>query len=83
MLINRVSHEEKLNKKRIESMDGESINPDDNLHKSESIISDFTHLVSNSDQLAYISTLSGIILATVIITLFRSFYFFSVSIFVS
>lgn len=51
------------------------------MHTSEGIISDFTRLVSNSDRLIYIYTLTGIIVATVIITLFRSFFFFSASIF--
>lgn len=77
----RVSHEEKVNKKQAAAKLDAKVSLDDDLHTSEGIMSDLTRFVSNSDRLIYIYTLSGIIVATVIITLFRSFYFFSASVF--
>lgn len=76
-----MSHEELENKKLSQASFGDALNPDADLHSKESWLTDFTRLVTNSDRLIHIYTLSGIIIATVIITLCRSFFFFSVSIF--
>lgn len=57
----------------------ENYNPDDELPVTESMIVDLTRRIANTDRLVYIYTLTGIIIATIIITLIRSFIFFSVS----
>lgn len=56
----------------------ENFNPDVDLHVTESVIVDLTPRIANTERLVYIYTLTGIILATVIVTLIRSFIFFSV-----
>lgn len=78
---NRVSHEESEHARTLENSEADVFKVDAGLHETESILSDFTRLVTNSERLIHIYTLTGIIVATIIITLCRSFYFFSVSIF--
>lgn len=77
----RVKEEELSNKRAIEVNINEDYNPDADLHVTESIIADLTRRIANTDRLVYIYTLTGIIIATVITTMIRSFIFFSVRFF--
>lgn len=81
MFGNRVKQEEFFNKRALEVDNNEDYSPDTDLHVTEGIIADLTRRIANTDRLVYIYTLTGIIIATVIITLIRSFIFFSVSTF--
>lgn len=64
----------------IMSMTPEDSNPDEHLPVTESFLYDFMRKISdNNDRLMYIYIFTAIVLSTVIITLFRSFYFFAVS----
>lgn len=55
-------------------------NPDEHLPVTESFLYDFLRKISdNNERLMYIYIFTAIVLATVIVTLFRSFYFFAVS----
>lgn len=55
-------------------------NQDGDISVSEGIISDWTGRISDSERLIHIYTLTAIIVCTVIVTLCRSFFFFSVSV---
>lgn len=79
MCSNRVQQEEFHNKRAHDEDTLENYNPDADLHVTESIIVDLTRRIANTDRLVYIYTLTGIIIATVVVTLIRSFIFFSVS----
>lgn len=73
----RVKQEEVLNAKAFGNVN-EDNNRDAELHVTESFVADLTRRIANSDRVIYIYTLTGIIIATVITTLIRSFIFFSV-----
>lgn len=73
-----MSQEESGNKKAMQDETMENFNPDDDLHVTENSLVDLTRRIASSDRLIYIYTLTGIIIATVVITLIRSFVFFSV-----
>lgn len=74
----RVSHEEESANKK--SNASEDFNLDEDLYRTEGIWTDITLRIGDNDRLFYIYTLTGIILSTIIITLARSFIFFSASI---
>lgn len=76
--LNRVRQEEILNERSQEDDTSEKYNPDFGLNVTESLFVDLTRRIANTDRLIYIYTLTGLIIATVIITLIRSFIFFSV-----
>lgn len=74
----RVSHEEESANKKSNAT--EDFNLDEDLYRTEGIWTDITLRIGDNDRLFYIYTLTGIILSTIIITLARSFIFFSASI---
>lgn len=76
-----MNQEENSNKLSRQNETVDSFNSDDGLSMPESKFYDLTRLITDSDRLVYIYTLTGIIIATVIVTLCRSFIFFTVSIY--
>lgn len=61
-------------------MDEEVHNPDADLSIPEGYFSEFMHQITHNDErLTYIYVFTAIVVATVIITLIRSFIFFTVN----
>lgn len=76
----RVNKEEFGNHKPIPPQSDNEIDPDSDLPVTESILYDFLRKISNdNERLMYIYIFTALILATVLVTLIRSFIFFTVS----
>lgn len=81
LAFSRVSKEENVGRRTMSySSDNDDNNPDAHLPVTESFLYDILRKIANNDErLMYIYVFTAIVLATVIITLFRSFLFFAVS----
>lgn len=75
-----MNREEYSNERSLQNETVEGYNFDADLTVTESVFYDMPRRFTNSERLVYIYTLTGIIIATVIVTLCRSFIFFTVSI---
>lgn len=75
-----MSKEENVGRREMSYSSDNDVDPDAHLPVTESFLYDFLRKIANNDErLMYIYVFTAIVLATVIITLFRSFLFFAVS----